>query len=511
MEISLSPLEFTPRNNSTSVAPATAAPSLEVRGDVPAVVVTITPPVETPAVYSEPVTVVSYLRDKSHTGTAAQATNQALLGSLAQIKNGKAPVAVSHLFSQVAALGRETGEYRNEVREFRVPSRVAVDKFTPDFTAAKGKRMESVFLSLRTRDGDNIHIQFGRNTIRDGTSVMTFSFEVEGELSEGEHQALAALMEKLGAMGDEFFRSDTTELRGLKELDRDFIAGFSFKLQRYNPATDSYVEHSYEYRVDEVAQTQTLRAGDVNGYQVDITTQLSRLADQASLEAGLLQAYLDLIAHAADKSSAPNASTRFMLDAFSSLFDGYLTLATEKAGLTLTQANLAAFDSGMPDFSASFRSPVYHNPGFYSQIAAMSLTMEQQTRREQTGENQLVKQQTGYQLSYSKFANIPNQALDMLGGFYTYIQERESAETNRILSMTGDRVNNLWVEQEADRETTRLRFENYKLVDKEAYSYGDRQLEEYAELLKKLNANNQHSAVHELLMASKGNIFLNLM
>jgi hypothetical protein len=138
----------------------------------------------------------------------------------------------------------------------------------------------------------------------------------------------------------------------------------------------------------------------------------------------------------------------------------------------------------------------------------MSLTLEQQTRTEQNGDNLLIKQNTRYDFSYSKFEHTPNDSLDMLGANYTYVHERKTADNSRILSMTGDRVNNLWMEQQVNKETERQQFENYKLVEREAYEYGDRRLQEYAELMKKLNANNQRSAVHELLIASKEKLFL---
>lgn len=521
MEISaLTLVDLVPRKSPVVAAPLAPtlppasvpnpAPKLIETPTPPAAIVTISPGIEPPPVYSEPVVIATYVRDKSHTGIAAQAANQALVSSLAQIKDNKTKFSVSSMFSQVAALSRETSEYRNEVRQFRVPPKVAVDKFSPDFSTAKGKRIESVFLNLRTKDGDSINIQFGRNNIRDSTSVMEFSFVVDGELSEGEQKALAALMEKLGAMGDEFFRADTTQLRGLKDVDTDFITGFNFTLQRFDPATDTYVEHSYEFSVDEVAQTQTLRAEDIKGYQVDITTQLQGLTGELNLEREVLQQYLDLIAQAGDESKAPNESKRFMLDAFNSIFGGFLTPAADDAqtDVDVAQQSIAAFDSGMPDFTASFRSPVYHNPGYYSQVAAMSLTLEQQTRTEQAGDNLLIKQDTRYDFSYSKFEGVANDSLDMLGANYTYVRERKTAETSRILSMTGERVNNLWVEQQVNKETERQQFENYKLVEREAYEYGDRRLQEYAELMKKLNANNQRSAVHELLIASKEKLFL---
>ncbi len=494
-------------------APAQAGNALPEPANSPAALVTLTQRSEPSPVYQEPMFVASYLRDNSHTKPAAAATSTALMQSLNQFTEKKTTFSVSSMFSQVGALSRETSEYRNQARQFYVPSKIAADKFSPEFSGSAGARAESAFLTIKTKDGDSIQIQFSRNKSGD-LSQMEFSFVVDGELSEAEQKALQKLAEKLGAMGDEFFRMDTTELRGLKDVDTDSISYFKFTLQRPDPATDSYVEHSYEFRVDEVTQTQNLIAEDVRGYSVDIKSQLQNLAKEKVLEPELFQQYLDLINQAADEGDAPNASKRFMLDAFESMFAGFFTPASAQQELDVEKdrvaSAVAAFDSGMPDFTASFRSPVLHNPGFYAQAASMVLNLEQDTRVEKNGDNLLIKQESRYELINHHFEDFPKEYLDELGGSYTYTTEREQGSISRILSMTNERVNNIWIEQGASKEKQTSQFVNYQLVDQESYAYEDSRLQEFSELLQKYNGNNQHAAVEELLQSSKKKLFLSV-
>lgn len=516
MEVTLAPnLDYviTLKQPAPVDAPAQTGGVLLEPTHSPAALVTLTQRSEPSPVYQEPMVVASYLRDNSHTKPAATATSNALMQSLNQLTEKKTTFSVSSMFGQVGALSRETNDYRNQVRQFYVPPKIAVDKFSPEFSGSAGARAESAFLTIRTKDGDSIQIQFSRNKSGD-LSQMEFSFVVDGELSEAEQKALQKLAEKLGAMGDEFFRMDTTELRGLKDVDTDSISYFKFTLQRPDPATDSYVEHSYEFRVDDVTQTQHLIAEDVRGYSVDIKSQLQNLANEKVLEAELFQQYLDLINQAADDSDAPNASKRFMLDTFESMFAGFFTPASAEQELDIekdrAESAIAAFDSGMPDFHASFRSPVLHNPGSHSQAASMVLNLEQETHVEKNGDNLLIKQESHYELINHHFKDFPKEYLDELGGSYTYTTERERGSVSRILSMTNERVNNIWLEQDASKEKITNQFVNYQLVDQESYAYEDSRLQEFAELLQKYNSNNQHAAAEELLQSSKEKLFLNI-
>lgn len=523
MEVSISPpldLVITSRKATSEQIPSVSSEGLltpvntgtSQSAPSPSAIVAINRPIDPPAVYEEPATISTYVKETGHKGVAATATSQAMVHSLNQIASKKTKFSISSLFGQIGALSRETNEYKNEVRQFYVPPKIAAEKFTPDFGRGSGTRMESTFLNIKTRDGDNIEIRLSRNAQGTDTSSLEFSFVVDGKLSEKEQKALGALAEKLGAMGDEFFRTDTTELRGLKDIDTDVISHFSFTLQRPDPRTDSYVEHSYEFNFDEATQTQTLRAFDVQGYSVDISIQLQTLGKGNNAEAHVLQQYIDLINRAGDDGKSPNASKRFMLDAFESMFSGFLRVDSEQLGKTNDRIDTAmiAFDSGLPDFNATFRSPVYHNPGNRAQIESMMLTLEQRTTVEKSGENRLIKQESSYDYSNSYFEGYPGEILEHLGGSYTYITEHETGSVSRMLSMTNDVVNNIWIEQEASKEQNKTRFENYQVVDEDAYAYSDRKVQEFAELLKRYNGNNQQSAVEELLKSSKEQLFLKI-
>ena len=513
MEISFAaPLDLNARSSVSTLEPVRELEPVQpqVAADfTPSTNVTISAAVEPPPVYSEPVVIATYVRDNSYTGVAAVATSQAMVQSVNQLSNAKTRFSVSNLFSQVAALSRETNEYRNEVRQFRVPPKSTIEKFSPDFSASGGIRVESAFLMVKTKEGDSIKIQLSRNHIHTGASKLEFSFVVDGELSEKEQKALARLTEKLGAVGDEFFRTDTAELRGLKNIDTDVISHFSFTLQRPDPINDTYVEHSYEFSVDEVAQTQTLKAGDVKGYSVDITMQLQGLVEGNSVDGNVLQQYIDLINKAGEDSDTPNASKRFMLDAFETMFSGLSRV--EKDGreeeVDKAEKSIVAFDSGLPDFKASFRSPVLHNPDFYTQISSMVLTLEQRTQVEKNGENLLVKQESSYDFVNHQF-NFAAEFIDFMGGYYTYDTEHTTGSVTRLLSMTNDVVNNIWIEQQASKEVEKIRFENYKATDQDSYSYEDSRLQEFADLLTKLNGNHQQAAVEDLLLSSKEKLFL---
>lgn len=465
-------------------------------------------PVPVP-IYTEPLAILNRLRDDSHAGVASRATSQAMLSSLSQTTDGKAPFSVANVFSQISSLSKETTEYRNEARQFKVPQKLLTEEFSPDFAALRGNKAEAVNLNVRTKEGDTIQIQMSRIHYKDGSSGIEFSFVVDGNLSAAEQKALGQLSDKLAQTSDTFFRTGTTELRGLQDIDTSVISGFNLTMQR--PKGDSVETHSYDYRVDEVAQTQTLRAEDAKGYSVDITSELDRLVNGQSTDTQILQQYIDLIRRAGDESKAPSESQRFMLDAFSGFFSATeLSSAGEsEAHAAVGEKTLAAFDSGLPDFTASFRSPVAHNRSNYSQVSAMVLTLEQQTRAEKHQDNVLIKQESRYELINNRFEPLPGlERPDLANGNYQYVTQRTEATTSRILSMTGDRVNNLWVEQDASNKKEVSRFENHKLVDKNPYTYEDRNVENFLEQLEKYNINKQQLAVEYLLESSKEKLFL---
>jgi hypothetical protein len=515
MDINLFPraevMPLTPKTNTVTALPEIPVPavSVEPEQNTPAIQVVIRQePTPTP-VYAEPLAALNRLRDDSHTGVAARATSQVMLSSLSQTADGKAPFSVANVFSQISSLSKETTEYRNEARQFKVPQKLLTEKFSPDFAAVRGSKAEAVNLNVRTKEGDTIQIQMSRVHYKDGSSGIEFSFVVDGNLSEAEQKALGQLSDKLAQTSDTFFRTGTTELRGLQDIDTSVISGFNLTLQR--PKGDSVEMHSYDYRVDDVAQTQTLSAEDTNGYKVDITSSLNPLVKGQGADAKVLQQYIDLIRRAGDESHAPSETQRFILDAFSGFFSAAELAAVDEseASKTSSDKSIAAFDSGLPDFKASFRSPVGHNRSNYSQASAMVLTIEQKTRIEINQDSSLIKQESSYELTNNRFAPLPGmERPDFVGGNYLYITQKTTASTSCIMSLTGDRVNNMWLEQDVADKKEVSRFENHKQVDQDSRSYEDRNLQDFAELLEKYSTNRQQLAVEDLLASSKERLFL---
>lgn len=484
-------------------------------------------PIETPAVqvvlrqepvaapvYTESSTSVYRLRDESAAGPARQTTAQALLSSLNNASQKKSPFSVSSVFSQIPALSRETSEYRNEARQFKVPAKMRAENLSPDFSTTKGTKAEGVSLNIRTKDGDTVLIQMNRIRYADGSDGIEFSFVVDGSLSEREQEALAQLTNKLGEVSDTFFRRGTSLLGGLEEVDKGVIAGFSLQLQR--PQGDSLETLSYDYRVDAAAGTHSLQAQDANGYEVSITSALGEgLRGKGVAARDALGDYLELIRQAADDNGVPSSSQQFLTDAFASLLSLDVAAEEEEAVLANTdlspQGSEAAFVSGLPDFTATFRSPVIHNRQNYTQVSAMVLTLSQETTREAHETGRLIKQDSHYALSSSRFEPLPGlEYPDVVSGNYQYMKEKTEATTSRILSLTGDRVADVWTAQDMETATQRQRFESYQLTDEDHHQDSQRQLDSLAPQLEALYRHKQGVAIEALLVLRPERLFVGL-
>ncbi len=505
MQVTATPTFVAPASaQSTSVKPADANEA--------GITATITPAAndqisfqarEMPVTYDQAPVFISGLRDNKAKGQAALFLSNNLLSSLNAASAKKATLSISSVFGQIAALSRETTEFRNEARRLQVTQEQAVKSSSPNFGLQPTSDNQSVRLSVKTKDGDQIHIELLRRNIGVIGSTLEFSFKVDGSLSDAEQKALGELAEKLGQMGDEFFRTDTTQLRNLKDIDTSVISSFSFTLKRPAPR-DTFVEHSYEFKVNEQTQTQTLSASDVRGYKVDITTDLHTLAESSNANANALEPYLEIIRQATDDANMDNKSRRFILDAFSSMFDQFLYVPKTLETDTAIDATRAAFDSGLPDFTASISSKVVHNHEFYAQAAMLKLTLEQQTRVESYADTTLIKQESSFELVNNRFEGIFDiENREISNPDYRYITEHRSGNVTRTLSMTEDRVNNLLLEQNLEASKTVSVFHNYKLVDTDTDEFSDHKLKHFTEELLALNANKQFIAINELLADTK--------
>lgn len=496
-------LEIKPRQLEQPVNPATAYPPTE-RAESPAIQhtpalrVTLNAEIPSPSTYDKPAVYHTYLRDQTsyRSGTATAAVTTTLSSHLSSLRKNDVTFSPGLFFSHAGALSRETSSYSNEARYAQVPADAAVEKMTPDFTP-KGKILASATVNIRTRDGDTISLNLVQNTNGSGLS---FSFTVEGNLSEAEQQALEKLAAKLGEVADEFFRSGTAELRGLDAFDGSVLNSFSLSLsQRHGLDQKTF---TYDYVIDHANNTVTLSGKDVEGYTFDITAHISNLLHgQTSAAHQALEHYIELLRHAADDHDTTSSSLRFMLDGLRSLLlpahpapmnpDPYARL-------------LENFDSGLPDFSASFKSPVAHNPSNYAQAASMSLNMGQTTRIETTNSRVWIQQESFYELYQNSFKALPGlERPDFTGGNYVYINNYARETITRTLVTEGE-IKDIFIEREREWQRSEQQVQNFTRIAQDETGDADKVL---IDLLDRAHAQSTHTDLISLLHTSRQHLF----
>lgn len=501
----ISPQITTLTSHALPLKPAAEPSAAPVAAASPSTRVSLGAVEHAPVVYNKPPKEVAYLRYQQNLGVTAATLSQQLITEWSSLRNNTNALFRPGLFlGQVGALSAETSSFRNEVRNFSVPADIAAEKFSPDFSALVGKRKESFLLTVRTKDGDEVTIRMERRQGKAGESL-EFAFHVTGELSEKEQRALDKLASKLGEVADEFFRTGTAELRGLAAFDEASIQSFSFKLSK--PNDDDYDTLSYDYALDDATQTRRLSGEDVAGYQFDITTHLNGVLKPDTVAGTrMIAQYLDLIREAGNARDAESASIRFMIDGLRSalLLDSALTATPEQREKTIFDE----FNSGLPDFTASFRSLTSYNPEDRTQVSSMNLSMGQTTRMESDGPRLLMRQESFYELHNSYF-KAPHwlEAADFTNGNYVYVTEHRSDKTVRILDTTAGTVSNVLVEREQEQSLVERYFRNFEEIDRREESHRDYQLED---LVAQLTGNETDTVRQHNILAMIKDSRLNL-
>lgn len=470
--------------------PTEPKPALADAPTIPDVTVTLATPKAAPVVYEQPYIDAVQVRNTYDKGEQASKLNQQLSSELSSIRSKKSQFSVQSFFSQIGALSRETAEYKNEARTSRVPASKANDKLAFDFTAMTGKMQEMVTLRVRTKDGDTIDIQLQHNVGGNGDSL-TFSFMVDGKLSAEEQNALEKIANKLGRVGDDFFRTGSTTLNGLAEFDKAQLKDFHIEFR--TPKTewgDDVV--SYDYSVDEQANTQHLIAKDDDNYRIDITTQLKDAIGE--INSGFdqsLQNYLSIIRHSlnehqallAENSNTP--STQFITDSFASMFTG--NNANPSAEAKKTEQILDTFDTGLPDFTAKINGPLFQDHRNFLLPESLSLTLEQKTRQEPQDDGRILTQQTNsWQQKSSRIAGITGSNLgDLETGNYNYKTIHEQHQTTRILDTSQNELNNLITEQISNINNTEKTYVGFHLEDSKTEQRNERQLQQLTDEIAK--------------------------
>lgn len=498
--------------NSTSLvsialtSPATptkdvAVPALideSVSDPLPAVLVSFTGLREASDLYEQPKLVdivqMSSTQDK---GEVAAKISQSLATDATSLRKSKSPFVPSSFFSQVGALSRETTSYKNSAFSYQLASTKATEKLKLENANTDSKPKETVTLRVRTKEGDviDIKIQHSRGTIGDS---LEFSFDVTGKLSEAEQDALEKLANKLGQVADDFFRTGTTALHGLKEFDQANLKDFRIEFSKPK-SSDTYTTLSYDFSVDEQSGTQHLSAKDGDGYSVDITANLQNLMGIANPSFNQsLDNYLKIIRETLNEhrptqqENTNSASMRFLIDSFTSMLSPAISREQPASNLTAENA-LQAFDTGLPDFTAVINAPlfVFRDPKHMLTIPeAMTLRMEQRTEKEaQADGSMLIRQTNSFERQSKQIEGmVGSDKGDLKHGNFDVRTIHEKQQTSRILNITEKEINDLVSEHTEEKETTIENFRNFILTDTQT---SQNQKHQITQLLDEINKNKQ--------------------
>lgn len=506
------PLLITPSlpkaNARDIVIPESAPTSGATNTPTPATQVNLTPATaHNSDVYDMPSVKAIFLRDQSAASNSpTQASVSKTLSShLNALQETTQPFSAGLFFSQVGALSKVTSSFANEARIVQVPGNAGVEKFSPDFTRPVGKTLTSATLNIRTRDGDTISINLVRHNGKAGDSL-SFSFEVEGELSAEEQAALDKLASKLGEVADEFFRSGTAELRGLEAFDDKALSSFSITFSQFNG--EDYDTFSYDYSIDEATNTAQLTGKDVHGYNFDITSHFAGLLAGGKTPAShqSLEQYLALIRQAGNDHGAESSSIRFMLDGLHSMI---MPRTASEATDENDEQILENFNTALPDFTATFSAPVAHNPSNYTQVSAMNLTMGQSTRVEVQDGRVLVKQENYYELRESHWAPIAGmERANLDTGNYRYVNQLVKESTTRTLDTQDGRINDLFVEHHREWQRKEEAFYDFESQGVQKTADSDTQIVNLVDqLIESKGMGKQPHDLLNLLNTSRKNLF----
>jgi hypothetical protein len=149
-------------------------------------------------------------------------------------------------------------------------------------------------LSVKTKEGDVINITFNSSqgydeNVDQSANELTFSYQVEGELSEAEHKALTQVMSGVGAMADEFFKVSENSFNSftganqadmsldfLSDINHQQLSDFDLSLSTNTGSNASARTIDLSYQFDHAAHQQNFDFESKNGSQVvDFSVSMS--------------------------------------------------------------------------------------------------------------------------------------------------------------------------------------------------------------------------------------------
>lgn len=500
----------TPKLPTKDVVPVASPASIVTLSDTNAVA-------EPANVYEAPVEIIKTRNTQDKTDTEKN-VSKLLTNNLTSIRAKKSIFSVQSLFSQVGALSRETTSYKNEARNFSASASKTADTNALDFSISGGKPAQGVTLRVTTKDGDTIDIQIQRTT-RDNNDSLAFSFSVKGKLSTEEQDALEKLANKLGEVADDFFRTGTTQLHGLKDFDKTTLQGFHIDFSKPK-VNNLYSTMSYDFSVDDKNNTQHLTAKDADNYSIDITNDLQNILGGTSATAkDSLQAYLKIIRDAMNEHQplgedhSNKFSLQFIIDSFTSMIDGE---QPEESSTSLTQKAMTAFDTGLPDFNATIKAPVLKKFKNLMLPESMSLNLMQKTEIEyQKDGGKLIKQTNSFEHKSSKIAGIlGSDKGDLDTGNFKYKTIDEKQQIVRILDLNEKGINNVITERTSSTNNTEKTYNSFHLVDSNKDQHSERTITQLVDEIsphKSLGESSERTSYFEKLAyvaKSAKNLFL---
>jgi len=296
--------------------------------------------------------------------------------------------------SQLRSLTDLTSSYEGTQRTVHAPgARPADSKYGDLFT-----------VNVTTKDGDTVELTINRTSGtkngRDGEyqfTDTTLSFTVNGELDEGERDALAQLALKLGSLGDEYRGEDWAKLGGLNAFNEEELSAFSLKV-----AGNDGNSFKVDYAIDELADQCTLST-NLNDYTYDLQVDIHGLYLDSDLSNNeQYQQHRDLIRSTVmDYKGSEDAGGKneqltatFFLEGMDALFGAKAPVATDEdnspaninddisrtldRNLGQQDGLLDVFSTGLADFSAEFKTPLLRpNEDVQSEVSTLELHISQ--------------------------------------------------------------------------------------------------------------------------------------
>ncbi|WDE00921.1 hypothetical protein [Thalassomonas actiniarum] len=268
---------------------------------------------------------------------------------------------VRSAYSNTSGILEALGKLGPEQKSFISKSEYRVERALTGFSEAiyRDERAESDLqlfeLSVKTREGDVINIQFSSSQGYEQASGNTLdsfelSYEVDGELSEQEYQALQGVFSQVGQLADDYFpgsRSSGYNVFGggtgehdftldvLKDFDSEQLAGVDLSIGLWEGGEgDLRTERlDYSYAFDAKNQQQSLKFDWVTSGAREVSFAVDSSTIGRLDEAQLAQ-YLDVIDSSYEEvsknqSSRYNTLTPTALESYKTALSSVFSLAEQ--------------------------------------------------------------------------------------------------------------------------------------------------------------------------------------